>query len=186
MPQSTKLSDCTPQLDSVTLCSEHKICQRFKCKVDEAFAHEQASGANAGGASPPTKNTESMGFEALYNEFWEKRKSDDYSYFDVATQHDTIVLVFDLLKAILETEPWKRSKVYADISIKFVNYLENQRLTSVTICPKVILKQIRSFVGATRRGLRGADDPQHISAVKFSDLTQKNKVLLYWVRFLSS
>ena len=74
----------------------------------------------------------------------------------------------------------------ADISTRFLEFMNHQDYNPGKLCPKTLLKGIRAFVGATRRGLRGAEGPMRISALKFMELATTHKVLLHWVQFLSS
>ena len=53
----------------VTLCSSHKICQRFKCKVEEARTLQPEGDTVTGGPNSSIKNSESKMFGALYDEF---------------------------------------------------------------------------------------------------------------------
>ena len=74
----------------------------------------------------------------------------------------------------------------ADISTRFLEFMNHQDYNPGKLCPKTLLKGFRAFVGATRRGLRGAEGPMRISALKFMELATTHKVLLHWVQFLSS
>ena len=171
-------------LAGATLCSGHKICQRFRSKVEEAMTLQPEEDTLSGGPISSIKNSESKMFGALYDEF--RNQNESSTYFDLDSQHMTVELVLTLFKTLLETEPRKRSKVKANISVRFLEFLGHQGLTSLQICPKELLKSMRAFVGATRRGLRGSDSPSKMSALKFLELTTKNRILLYWVNFLAS
>ena len=97
--------------------------------MEEARTLQPEGDTVTGGPNSSIKNSESKMFGALYDEF--RNQNESSSYFDIESQHVTVELVLTLFKTLLETEPRKRSKVKADISVRFLEFLGHQGLTSV-------------------------------------------------------